>query len=177
MKSLSLMPANRQEMNPGSDNDSKLPIKVALVDDDHNELALMTRAMAQSPDLETVGSFNSGLEALKGIPSSASEVVLMDVRMPGRSGIETTKRLKDVRPSLFIIMISGFDDPHTAERAREAGADAFLIKPLSLGRFFEALVHHREKGHHSKQRGEVRSLARRQDITRKLIRGLALAGL
>src|SRR5881392_4081199 len=136
MKSLCLMPVNRQETNPVSDNDPRCPIKVALVDDDHNELALMTRAVDQSPDLEQVGSYSCGLEALKRIPSSASEVVLMDVRMPGMSGFEITKRLKHARPMLFIFLISGYDDPHTAAEARKAGADAFLTKPFSLGRFF-----------------------------------------
>ena len=61
-----------QLLYPVSDNDPRCPIKVALVDDDHNELALMTRAVDQSPDLEQVGSYSCGLEALKRIPSSAS---------------------------------------------------------------------------------------------------------
>ena len=108
------------------------PIKISIVDDDENERWQMTRDVDQSPDLERVGSYSSGLEALKKIPSSASDVVLMDVRMPGISGIEVTKRLKDVRPLLFIFLISGFDDPHTAAQARKAGADAYLTKPFSL---------------------------------------------
>ncbi len=60
--------------------------------------------------------------------------------MPGISGIEVTKRLKDVRPGLFIFLISGFDDPNTAAQAQQAGADAYLTKPFSPGRFFEALA-------------------------------------
>jgi len=107
-------------------------IKISIVDDDENDLLLMARAVDQSPDLESAGSYRSGLEALKRIPSSTCEVVLMDVRMPGMSGIEITKRLKHIRPALFIFLISGFDDPHTAAQARKAGADAYLTKPFSL---------------------------------------------
>src|SRR5439155_6250647 len=94
----------------------------------------------QSPELESVGSFSGGEEALKGIPSSASEVVLIDVRMPGMSGMECTRRLRNVRPGLVIIMISGFDHPDTLAQALEAGADAYLAKPFSVGGFLETLA-------------------------------------
>jgi DNA-binding NarL/FixJ family response regulator len=122
-----------------SGNDQKHPIKLAIVDDNEDERSLMTRDVDQSLDLERVGSYRSGLAALAGITSSACEVVLMDVRMPNMSGFECTRRLKDVRPDLIILMISGFDDPETAAQARKAGADAYLTKPFPLGRFFEAL--------------------------------------
>src|SRR6266545_1346235 len=118
----------------------KYPIKLAVVEDDRNELLLMSRAVDRSPDLERVGSYTSGLEALKSIPASASEVVLSDVRMPGMSGIELTRRLKDVRPGVVIFLISGFDQPDAASQALKAGADAYLRKPFSLGRFFEILT-------------------------------------
>src|SRR6266536_1883709 len=98
MKSFSRAPLNRQKADPFPRKDPKYPTKVAVVDDDENDRWQMTREVDQSPDLENVGSYSSGLEALKNIPSSASDVVLMDVRMPGISGIEVTKRLKDVRP-------------------------------------------------------------------------------
>src|SRR5688572_13802326 len=92
-------------------------IKVLIVDDDENDRLQMSRDVDQSPDLERVGAYSSGLEALEKIPLSDSQVVLMDVRMPGKSGIEVTKQLKDVRPGLFICLISGFDNPHTAAEA------------------------------------------------------------
>ncbi len=130
--------------SPERENSQALPrvpkrIAVAIVDDNENDLLLITRTVNQSPDLESVGSYSSGVEALNGILFSASDVVLMDVRMPGMSGIESTRQLKIVRPHLLIIMISGFDDPDAAARALEAGADAYLTKPFSLGQFFEIL--------------------------------------
>src|SRR5436190_11873631 len=109
MSSLHPTPGISQEMDSVSKKDLGHPIKLSVVDDDGNDLSLMTRAVDQSPDLEMVGSYTSGSDALRGIPSSASQVVLMDVRMPGMSGIEVTKRLKEVRPALFIFLISGFD--------------------------------------------------------------------
>src|SRR6266536_232890 len=82
-------------LKSGTGGSPEEPIKISIVDDDENERWQMTRDVDQSPDLERVGSYSSGAEALQEIPSSASEVVLMDVRMPGMSGIEVTKRLKE----------------------------------------------------------------------------------
>ena len=50
--------------------------------------------------------------------------------MPGMSGIEVTKRLKEVRPGLFICLITGFDDPRIAVEGRNAGADGYFTKPF-----------------------------------------------
>src|SRR5436190_17410844 len=117
MNSLSSTKPISQKMHSISEVDLNYPIKVAVVDDDDDERVLMVRAVEQSPDLEGVGSYRCGLKALMGIPSSASEVVLMDVRMPGMSGIECTRRLKNVRPNLIIIVISGLDQPDTLTQA------------------------------------------------------------
>ncbi len=124
----------------GESSDPKQPIKVAIIDDDDNYRSLMTRTVDESPDLESVGSYGGGEEALKAIPSSASEVVLIDVRMPGISGMECARQLRNVRPHLVIIMISGFDHPDTLAQALKAGADAYLTKPFSIAGFLQTLT-------------------------------------
>jgi len=124
----------------GESGNRKEPIKVAIIDDDQDYRSLMTRALDQSPELESVGSFSGGVEAVKAILSSASEVVLTDVRMPGMSGMECARQLRNVGPHLVIIMISGFDHPDTFAQALEAGADAYLTKPFSIGRVLETLT-------------------------------------
>lgn len=114
-------------------------IRIAIVDDDANARSRMKHTVDRSRGLKCVGFYGCGAEALKDIPSSASDVVLMDVRMPDMSGFECTRRLRNIRPDLFIIMISGLDHPETRAQACEAGADAFLPKPFSLCRFFKIL--------------------------------------
>ena len=124
-------------------------IAMSIVDDNENDRFLTTRAVDQSPGLESVGAYSSGVEALKGIPSSVSKVVLIDVRMPTMSGIELARRLKKIRPHLVIIMITGFDHPDTRAQSLEAGADAYLTKPFSIERFLETLrdcLRRRESG-------------------------------
>ena len=122
------------------DGRQKERTRVSIVDDDENDRALMTRAVDRSPDLQMAGSYCGGAEALKGIPPSATQVVLMDVRMPGMDGIECARQLRNVRPDMVIVLISGFDPTVAAARAREAGADAYLAKPLDLGQFLEVLT-------------------------------------
>ena len=119
---------------------SRQRLGVAIVDDDENDRLLMSRAVDQSPHLQTVGSYSSGVLALNGIRASATQAVLMDVRMSGMDGTECAQRLKNVRPDMVIVLISGFAQADAAARAREAGADAYLTKPLSLCQFSETLA-------------------------------------
>jgi len=114
--------------------------RISIVDDDEIYRSLLQHAAGRTRGLECVGSYSGGVEALRGIPSSASDVVLMDIRMPGMDGFECTRQLKNVRPHLLIIMISGFDDPDTLAQAQEAGADAYWAKEDPIGRFFETLT-------------------------------------
>src|SRR5438876_12265912 len=107
---------------------SHVPTKICIVDDDDTYRSLMKHAVDRSRDLECVGSYYGGVEALKGIPSLVCEVVLVDVRMPGMNGFECTRQLKNARPLLVIIMISGFDDSDTFAKERDAGADDYWAK-------------------------------------------------
>ena len=69
-------------------------IRVAILDDDENKCFLTRRALNQTPGVEFVNGYGSGEAALKGIPGSGTDVVLMDIRMPGMDGTECTGQLK-----------------------------------------------------------------------------------
>lgn len=68
-------------------------------------------------------------------------VVVSDVRMPGRSGIELTRELKETNPDLPVILITGHGDIEMAVSALKAGAVDFIEKPLTDWRLFEAIEH------------------------------------
>jgi CheY-like chemotaxis protein len=75
----------------------------------------------------------SGLEALPVNTAYAPDVILLDIAMPGMDGLELTRRLRQVhsrakRP--FLVAVSGYADAQTCERAREAGIDLYLVKPV-----------------------------------------------
>ena len=92
-----------------------------------------------SREFHCVGSYSNGEEALIGIPQSGAQVVFMDIKMPGMSGIEAARRLKGLMPHLIIVMVTGLHDPRTINLARECGADGFLAKPFTPGQFLDTL--------------------------------------
>lgn len=114
-------------------------VGVAFVDDDENFHVLVRGIVEQARKFHWVSSYFSGEAALIGIPQSGAQVVLMDIKMPGMSGIECARRLKALLPHLIIIMVTGLDDPRTINLARECGADGFLAKPFSPGQFLATL--------------------------------------
>lgn len=70
----------------------------------------------------------SGEDALASIHQQCLDVVLMDVRLPGIDGIETTRRLRALRPQLCIVFLTNHDQPHYQRAAAAAGARGFVLK-------------------------------------------------
>src|SRR2546425_12666814 len=108
-------------------------VGVAIVDDDERFRLVVQGILDQERGFRCVGSYSSGEEALMGIPQSGAQVVVMDVKLAGMSGIESTRRLKALLPHIIIVIITGLDDPRTIDLARECGADGFLAKPFTPG--------------------------------------------
>lgn len=113
------------------------PIRVALVDDQQLVRSGLGMLINSQPDLDVVLQAGNGLEALSGLSATAADVVLMDVRMPGMDGLETTRRLmertKAALPGswlseLKIVMLTTFDLDEYALAAIQAGASGFLLK-------------------------------------------------
>ena len=103
-------------------------VTVMAVDDQ----AIFRRAarslIAAAPGFEQVGEAASGLEALELAAQLQPDLVLVDVRMPGMDGIETTRRLADADPSLVVVLISVDEVPELPAAVSEVGAAAYLRK-------------------------------------------------
>ncbi|WP_125610773.1 response regulator [Specibacter cremeus] len=113
------------------------PIRVALVDDQQLVRSGFGMLINSQPDLEVVVQAGNGVEALAALQATATDVVLMDVRMPAMDGIETTRRLMErIRSapagswlsSLKIMVLTTFDLDEYALAAIQAGASGFLLK-------------------------------------------------
>ena len=115
-------------------------VGVAIVDDDEDLHVLVRDILDQTREFYWVGSYSSAAPALNGIPQSRAQIVLIDIKMPGMSGIDCARRLKEVVPHLSIVMVTGLADPWTIHLARENGADEFLAKPFSPGQCLAALL-------------------------------------
>lgn len=66
--------------------------------------------------------------AIKQIETSTPDLVFMDIKMPGSSGLELTKLIKQAHPEICVIIVTNYDLPEYREAARDAGADRFLSK-------------------------------------------------
>lgn len=113
--------------------------RVYLVDDHEIvRLGLMTLINDQ-PDLEVVGESGNTADALVGILHAQPNVVLMDIRLPGESGIELTRSVLARCPQAKVIMLTSFADDELVLRAITAGAVGYLLKQVGNDELLRAI--------------------------------------
>ncbi len=130
---------SRSFIGPMEDEGERIP--VALVDDDSDDRLVGQRVVLRSRYFRLVGSYENGEDALKSPAIEQAKVVLMDIRMSGLSGIDSTRLLKKLLPALTILMLTVVDEPAMVKDALLAGADGFLTKPLSETECVEAILY------------------------------------
>jgi len=81
----------------------------------------------------------TGEEALRSIPKAAPDVVLMDLNLPGMSGIECTRELKQLRPTVQVLMLTIEEESERVFAALRAGATGYLLKSATPGEIIEGI--------------------------------------
>jgi DNA-binding NarL/FixJ family response regulator len=112
-------------------------IRVAIVEDNEDLRQTLEAVLKREKGIECVGAFASGEEALARVPALKPAVVLMDIQLPGITGVECVRQLKPLLPQLQIIMLTVHDHTKSVFESLEAGANGFLLKPVraqELGR-------------------------------------------
>ena len=104
---------------------------ILVVDDDRVNRTLLARTLVASG--HEVQTAENGHRALEMLRADAFDVVLLDLLMPGLSGVDTLKQLKQRRPHLKVIILSAADLEQVAQGALALGADYYVCKPPSLG--------------------------------------------
>ena len=115
------------------------PIKVFLVDDHPVVRVGLSEALSTLPDMNVVGVSASGEEALGMIPEAQPDVVLLDLKMPGLNGIETTRLIKADNPEVHIVIFSMHDEESFLNQAFQAGAIGYVLKGAPVSEVAEAL--------------------------------------
>lgn len=105
-----------------------VPIRVLLVDDHAIVREGYRRLLAGETNMHIIGDAANGIEACERALALAPDVVVMDISLPGMSGIEVTRRMLKDQPRLRVLMLSMHDAPIYATRALEAGALGYLSK-------------------------------------------------
>ena len=111
--------------------------KIYLIDDDASVRKALRRFLI-SMGLQ-VDVFDSAEDFLDRVSSSATGCLILDVRMPGLSGLELQDRLMAAKSQLSLIFITAFANPPDCERAMKAGAIAYLTKPIDDRILMDAL--------------------------------------
>jgi DNA-binding NarL/FixJ family response regulator len=105
-----------------------MPIRVSLIEDDAILRDAMADAFAEDAALEVVGRHADGESFLRELESETPDVVIMDINLPGMSGIEAVRKAKAKRPQAQFLMCTVQDDDDNLYEALCAGATGYLVK-------------------------------------------------
>lgn len=113
------------------------PLRVLIVDDE-DELVSALEQRLNLRGFQAKG-VTTGAEALAYLAETPCDVVLLDVKMPGLSGLEVIKRIKEKTPSPQVILLTGHSSVQDAERGMGLGAFDYLMKPIKIDELIRIL--------------------------------------
>jgi two-component system, NarL family, response regulator len=114
-------------------------IRVILVDDHPVVRFGLAAIIGLQPDMAVVAEAGSGEEACSICARHSADVVLMDLRLPGLSGVDAIRAIRKERPKLRFIVLTTYDGDEDIHRALEAGAQAYILKGMSHNELVNAI--------------------------------------
>jgi DNA-binding NarL/FixJ family response regulator len=121
-------------------------IRVAIVEDNRDLRESLSQLLQNTPGLSCVGSFSACEQFLEELDVLDPNVVLMDIGLPGMSGIEGVYQVKSSRPDVEVLMLTVFEDDKKIFDSICAGASGYLLKLTSPARIIEAIQEIHEGG-------------------------------
>jgi len=119
-----------QQGDPANKNNGQV-IRLMVVDDQPVILRGLSMILDAEPDIDVIAMANDGLEAERIALDVVPDVIVMDLNMPGQSGVVATRNITAVHPKINIIVLTTFDDDETVFEAVRAGALSYLLKDAS----------------------------------------------
>jgi DNA-binding NarL/FixJ family response regulator len=129
-------PVADQEQRPRPGGE---PIRVAVVDDQELFRRGLTMLLGVEPDIEVVGEAGDGISAAPLVARVVPDIVLLDVRMPKRTGLEACMEIKQLVPAARIIMLTVSDEEADLYEAVKNGASGYLLKDSSIDEVAQAI--------------------------------------
>ena len=114
-------------------------IKVVLAEDQGMVLGALAALLALEPDILGVARAANGMEALAAVKQHQPDVLITDIEMPGRTGLEVAAFLKDHHPGVRTVILTTFARPGYLRRALDAGARGYLLKDRPASELAEAV--------------------------------------
>jgi DNA-binding NarL/FixJ family response regulator len=114
-------------------------ISVAIVEDDAGIRRSLEWLLKSTPEFSCVAACKNTEEALRLLPKAAPQVILMDINLPDRSGIECTARIKELFPEVQVVMITVYGDSEKVFDALRAGASGYILKRTPPEKILQAI--------------------------------------
>jgi DNA-binding NarL/FixJ family response regulator len=116
-----------------------MPIAVSIVEDDAQTRKILAGWISRSPGFRLAGEWGDAESALPGLDEKRPNVVLMDINLPGMSGVDAVKKLKSVLPETQFVMLTVYEDSDHIYNALAAGATGYLLKQTPRQELLNAL--------------------------------------
>ena len=116
------------------------PIKILIIDDHPVVRAGLASMLGKRPDIEIVGSSPGGEEAIELVRLKDPDVLLLDLRMPGLSGVDILRALARIGSRARAIVLTSYETDEDIYRAFHAGAQGYLLKDTPLPKMIEAIT-------------------------------------
>jgi len=107
-------------------------MKVLIVDDSKIICKGLKQMLTHIADVEIVGQAHNAQDAIASISESNPDVVILDIRLPGKSGIDVLKDIRDKKLPIRVIMLTNYPYPQYREKCKEMGADYFFDKVTEI---------------------------------------------
>jgi len=114
--------------------------EVLIVDDSEQIRQRLVTLLAESSQIRIVGQAGDSREALEALQRLRPDTVILDIRLPGTSGIELLKEIKARYPEMTVIMLTNFDYALYRRQCRQLGADHFLNKTLEFEKIVDTIM-------------------------------------
>lgn len=115
------------------------PVTRVLICDDDEDIRKLLQKLLQSLNCQVIAICQDGNDGVKQFADTRPDLVLMDIRMPGKNGIDALREIIKLDSQAKVIMLSAMDDTVVAESSIHSGASGYIHKGLAVGELLEEL--------------------------------------
>lgn len=116
-----------------------MPTLVSIVEDNQRTRARLVSLLERASGLRCLSAYATGEAALAGIPVEKPDVALVDINLPGISGIECVAKLKEQLPKLHVLMLTMYEESDLIFKSLRAGANGYLLKDMPSTELIQAI--------------------------------------
>ncbi len=123
-----------------------MKVKVSIIEDHAGTRVNLLKVLQEAPELKCLQGYPDAESALQGIPQELPDVVLMDIRLPGMSGIECVSKLKQLAPQVDVLMLTTYEESDLIFESLRAGATGYLLKNMPPAELITSVLQARTGG-------------------------------